>query len=325
MTSRTTYRIPLRPIAGDRFQPTGFPDLGPAEFSSWDPQLKDWVPALHVESPQSMANRLEATTWDEVAQDQPDVLDGLPFVRVVRGADDEFVTSSRREAHRLASAYIMNATTDSGEAGRAWLAAELGAEKGDPANRYDRVYRAICALDPLSLVHGVFFAQKEFSWQPKVARVVTSFIDAVNVRPAHSGGVKTDVVRTTTEEGKASAEGYGMVPHQRLEFTAAEITGYVTIDHEQVRSFGLGEEGTELVEALAAYEIATLFSGGLRLRTACDFVAEREGITVTTDAGREMGQLPVAAEAAERLRAAIAGARAVGLLGEVTTLRESDK
>jgi CRISPR-associated protein Csb1 len=56
------------------------------------------------------------------------------------------------------------------------------------------VARACFAPDPLSLVHGVFFARKNWPWQPKVARAVTSFIEAYDVRPAVSGGVKRDSV-----------------------------------------------------------------------------------------------------------------------------------
>src|SRR5207247_9483335 len=43
---------------GGRFQPTGFPDLGPALFKGADGG--NW---LLVESPQSMANRLERVCW----------------------------------------------------------------------------------------------------------------------------------------------------------------------------------------------------------------------------------------------------------------------
>ena len=68
MSTRTTYRIPLTPVLGSRFQPTGFPDLGPATFQK--PTAQGWVPALHVESPQSMANRLELTTWAVGREDQ---------------------------------------------------------------------------------------------------------------------------------------------------------------------------------------------------------------------------------------------------------------
>jgi len=52
---RLLLEAKLQPIAGSRFQPTGFPDLGAAQYKS-----SDGVNMLLVESAQSMANRLEA-------------------------------------------------------------------------------------------------------------------------------------------------------------------------------------------------------------------------------------------------------------------------
>ena len=118
----------------------------------------------------------------------------------------------------------------------------------------------------MSLVHGVFFARKNWPWQPKIARAVTSFIEAYGVKPAVSGGVKRDVV-INEAKGGATAEGYGTVPHHRVEYTAEKITAYFTVDHAQFRSYGLSEPATALLEALADFEIATLLDRGLRLRT----------------------------------------------------------
>ncbi len=306
MTTRSTYRIPLAPVLGSRFQPTGFPDLGPATFQK--PIGDQWVPALHVESPQSMANRLELTTWDVARQDQVDALAGLPYLRVI-GPDASFLTSSRLEAHRLASAYIMDGSV-AGVLGRVALLDRLGLVK-DRAIDHRSLARAVCALDPLSLIHGVFFAQKAWPWQPKIARAITCFIDAEDVRDAVSGGVKTDSVNPRTEgESKGSAEGYGMVPHQRLEFTARSITAYVSVDHEQIRSYGLGKAGEELLEAVVGFELASLFRRGpLRLRTACD-------LQVAEGAESALGDIPEPSEAAARVVAAIGAAG--DLLGPVT-------
>lgn len=102
--TRRLYEVQLQPVIGSRFQPTGFPDIGPAQFER---PAKDGntEAMLLVESAQSMANRLEAVGWDEGAQSPSSVLAGLPWVRVI-AADDEgrYLTSSRTEAHRLASA-----------------------------------------------------------------------------------------------------------------------------------------------------------------------------------------------------------------------------
>jgi CRISPR-associated protein Csb1 len=277
---RTVLEADLTPIAGSLIQPTGFPDLGAAEFGD---------NRLLVESAQSMANWLESTTWETATNDQVPELAGagIPHVKVVdpQGA---FLSSSRLEAHRLASAYIM-AGTIAGTTGEKWLEQQLGLAKGRPLD-YRAVARACFRLDPLSLVHGVFFARKAWAWQPKVSRAVTSFIEASGVKPAVSGGVKRDVV-INEAKGGATAEGYGTVPHHRVEFTADTITAYFTVDHAQFRSYGLSEPATALLEAIADFEIASLLDQGLRLRTRCDLVVR--AIT--------KGNRPDVAEAAARI------------------------
>ena len=307
MSTTTMMRIPLRPVAGDRFQPTGFPDLGAATFSApgRDSDEGKWVDALHMESPQSMANRLELTTWDSATQEQVSDLAGMPYLRVI-DREGGFLTSSRLEAHRLAAAYVMDGRVG-GVDGRAWLAETLGVVKGRGLD-HRALARAVCRLDPLSLVHGVFFAQKAWPWQPKIARAVTCFIDAHDVRPAVSGGVKTDSVDPRSEEGRGTSEGYGMVPHQRVEYTAQRIEAFVVVDHGQLRSYGLGESGVQLLRSLIDFELAQLFRGdSLRLRTACNLAVDSE------EALAGIPELPVAASA---VAAAIAAAG--DLLGPVT-------
>src|SRR5438309_6535278 len=79
--SRILIEADLKPVAGTRIQPTGFPDLGPASYDAPDGAGKA-VPTLLVESAQSMANRLEAVCWDEADDDIIPDLKGLPFVKV---------------------------------------------------------------------------------------------------------------------------------------------------------------------------------------------------------------------------------------------------
>ena len=296
---RTVLEAELEPLAGSLFQPTGFPDLGPAEFGDHE---------LLVESAQSMANWLESTTWDSGQSDQVSELGALPYVRVV-SPEGDFLSSSRLEAHRLASAYIMNGTVDS-VTGEKWMEERLGLAKGRPLDNR-AVARACFSLDPVSLVHGVFFARKAWPWQPKIARALTSFIEASGVLPAVSGGVKRDVV-INEAKGGATAEGYGTVPHHRVEYTAAKITAYFTVDHAQFRSYGLSEPATALLEALADFEIGTLLDRGLRLRTRCD-LAMRE----------VRGERPDASEAARRI--AKFAADCANELGGVITVVWSEK
>ncbi len=294
MANRTIYKISMQPVVGSRFQPTGFPDLGAAVFQRPEGN------ALLVESAQSMANWAERTTWDDGTDDQPSALTGVPYVRIV-DPSGEFLTSSRLEAHRLASAYVMEGKVD-GQLGEEWLRELFGLVKGRPLDNR-RLYRSVCSLDPLSLIHGVFFARGKWPWQPKIARAVTSFIEAYDVEAALSGGVKKDSVDIS---GQNTDTGYGMVPHQRTEYTARSIVAYVSIDHDQIRSYGLGEDGEALLEAIINYQTALMFAGGLRLRTACDLeVVDVDG-----------PDLPTVEKAREHLGTAVTGAK--NLLGPVS-------
>ncbi len=98
---RLLLEADLRPVAGNRFQPTGFADLGAAEN-----KLPDNGPSmLLVESAQSVANRLEKTCLDGDGPLLDPALSGLPYVVV------ELKASRKRralvESNRIASPYIL--------------------------------------------------------------------------------------------------------------------------------------------------------------------------------------------------------------------------
>ncbi|WP_289009360.1 type I-U CRISPR-associated RAMP protein Csb1/Cas7u [uncultured Thermomonospora sp.] len=268
---RLRFETRLRPALGSVFQPTGFPDIGAAKFERFteDGELQE---ALLVESVQSMANRLEATAWDSAANQPVELLAPLPYVRVHRKqAPEEFLTSSRLEAHRLASAFIRESELD-GQKMLNVIQERLGLAKDTPLNR-PAMARALMALDPFCLLHGVFFNQKEWYGQPRFPRAVSAVIEAYDVRQVVSGGRKADLVRhqlDRNEQGGGTSEGYGSIPFHRIEWTAREIKAMFSVDVELLRSYGLGEEATELLVAIALWEIRSLLSRGLRLRTACD-------------------------------------------------------
>lgn len=282
--SRQLFDVDFVPVGSSRFQPTGFPDIGAATFQRFDPDAEGgtggWVESLVLESAQSMANRLEGTAWVD-ANDEPDQLElfkGLPYVRVVHADDGKYLTSSRTEAHRLASAFIKDA--DLGNTNmKAVIRERLGLRDDRPvAPRH--IAQAVMALDPFCLLHGVFFAEKAGVWpgQPRIVRATSAQIEAIDVKPAHLGGVKRDHVRHGISDTGGSAEGYGTIPYHRTEWTARTIRGSFNIDLAQIRSYGLGDDGTALLVAMARWEIASLFSEPLRLRTACDLSVESDAI-----------------------------------------------
>jgi len=285
---RLLIEVPLRPVQGSRFQPTGFPDLGPATFTGirhGDDDEPVEVESLLVESAQSMANRLEAVCWDEAEGELVRSLGGLPYVQST--LPDSTKTNSILEAHRLNSPYIVN----SGEFEA--IKGEIGFEANKPFDRR-KLASALLKYDPSSLLHGVFL--EKIGGVVRLPRIISSFVEAQNVHVAAAGGVKVDRVQPGTSEestpyGKA-AEGYGNVPFHRDEYTAERITAYFNLDLAQLRGYGLGDSAETLLTALALFKIRKFLNEGLRLRTACDLESVN-GITVTRPEGFPVPELSV--------------------------------
>ena len=267
-TPRLLIEAELQPLQGTRFQPTGFPNLGAATYKA--PDGKDM---LLVESAQSIANRLEAVCWDEVADDWVKPLRGLPLVKVV-DKDNKSLTNSVLEAHRLNSPYIANSD---------WFKQTLKQEIGHdekaarPVDMRGKVFPALLKYDPNSLIHGIFL--EKIAGVIRTPRVLSGFIEAQNVRITSSGGVKNDRVDATGESGGGASKGYGNVPFSRDEYSAKKIIAYFNLDLAQIRAFGLGKEVEHLLIALSLFKIRKFLATGLRLRTACDLSLEK--ITVT--------------------------------------------
>lgn len=260
----------LRPLQGTRFQPTGFPDLGAAEYASPDGNGR----IVLVESAQSMANRLEAVCWDNVANDWVEPLKGLPYVRVL-DEKGNFLTSSVLEAHRLNSPYILESKDktvfDALKAGLADM------EEGRVDIR--KLAATLLRVDTNALLHGVFLAKKELAGgRLRMPRAVSAFIEASDVVVAPSGGVKNDSVNPKGDTSK----GFGNVPFARDEYVSPNIVAYFNLDLAQIRAFGLGENSERLLIAMALFKILRFLETGLRLRTACDL--ECEGLRVTRPA-----------------------------------------
>src|SRR4051794_34057570 len=82
---RLVIKAHLRPVAGDRFQPAGFPEVGhviyDAPRSDGNGSGAQPEKVCIVDSAPSMANHLEKVCWDQVRCDLHPDLKGLPYVR----------------------------------------------------------------------------------------------------------------------------------------------------------------------------------------------------------------------------------------------------
>lgn len=253
--NRLLFEVELKPVQGDRFQPTGFPSLGAATYQT--PQGQK----LLVESPQSMANRLEVTAWDSATNQPVSALQGISHVTVTRkGA---FLTDSMLESHRINSPYLLEGKD---KTFFNQIKQELGGLEEGPIDRR-KLADVLLKYDVGSLIHGVFLAKKDLAGgRLRVARALSSFIEAEGVEVAASGGVKNDHVNPSGD----TKSGFGNVPFARDEYVAGRIVAYFNLDLAQIRGYGLGADAERLLILLSLYKIRKLLDGDLRLRTACD-------------------------------------------------------
>ena len=267
----------LKPVQGSRFQPTGFPNLGHAVYESPDGNGR----IVLVESAQSMANRLETVCWDDAKDDWVEPLKGLPVVKVIDETNKP-LTNSVIEAHRLNSPYILE--------GKDRSVVDLLKKRlaGMELGRVDlrELAKVLLEFDTNSLLHGVFLAKKDLAGgRLRLARSLSSFIEAEDAQVAASGGVKNDSVNPRGD----TAKGFGNVPFARDEWVSQHITAYFNLDLRQIRAFDLGEAVERLLVLLAFFKIQKLLAAGLRLRTACDLDVSE--VQVTRPAGFDLPEL----------------------------------
>jgi CRISPR-associated protein Csb1 len=275
--SRLLLTVPLQPVQGDRFQPTGFPSLGAATYQTRE------GPKLLVESAQSMANRLETTCWDAATNAPVKALTGISHVTVTRkGA---FLTDSMLEAHRINSPYLLEGR-DKQFFNR--LKEELGGLEEGPIDR-KKLAVVLLKYDVGSLIHGVFLAKKDLAGgRLRVARALSAFIEASGAAVAASGGVKNDHVNPSGD----TKSGFGNVPFSRDEYVAERIDCHINLDLAQIRGYGLDLKVQKLLIRLAFYRVRKLLDGDLRLRTACDLEPiDRDNLVATRPKGFKLPSL----------------------------------
>jgi CRISPR-associated protein Csb1 len=343
---RILIEAALKPVAGTRIQPTGFPDLGPATYDA-----PDGTPTLLVESAQSMANRLEAVCWDEASDDLVAELKGLPYLKVKLAGlgDGSDTTCSILEFHRLNSPYIMSGVTKDGspfanvlkpELGMATVVAASGRRgrrqgtedppvEESPANEKEpddvagvvnlRKLAKVCfKYDPNSLVHGVFL--EKIAGRLRHPRALSAFIEASGVGRADSGGVKFDRALPKPKVAGVDAKGgYGNVPFHRTEFTARSIIAFFSVDLAQIRGYGLSDDATQLLIALSLWKVRRFLDSTMRLRTACELEIDDSKGGVQAKRPLEY-TLPTAAELAKTIGGLITKCKPLFIEPSVTEL-----
>lgn len=278
--SRLLVEATLRvaPGSGGRFQPTGFPDLGPALYkgirngADGDACMDGTVESIDmllIESVQSMANRLEEVCLQ--GEDYNTDCQGIPYVRVLDGhRSNAFLTSSVREPHRLASPYVLRAKRDD-SVFRDEMKTALQANKQRPVHIW-RMVPALFERDPGCVLHGVFL--EEIDGRIRLPRLVSAYIEACSPSQANSGGVY---------RGEVTAKDN--IPYPRQEFTSSSITASFILHLSTLKGYGLDEIKNRFLQTWAMYKIDRFLHHYLRLRTACEF--EVADLKVTLDGQRK--------------------------------------
>jgi CRISPR-associated protein Csb1 len=276
----------LEPIAGDRFQPAGFPEIGHVIYKA--PRKDGTIENVCiVDSAASMANHLEMVCQRGAHDlDLADELRGMPYIRCVTGDlvngklpldQRETIATSLTEGHRIASSYFLDgvALTNDGASSDGTLEDLLitkfgivlpGSSKAHPPpEKWWDVFKTIFEIDPNSLVHGVLFPQ----WQIKIPRALTAHLEAFGAGRVDRSGVKFDRLGKTTS-------GQPIFPVD--DATAESIRATFVLDVGLIRSFGrrkgnntlgLSETQQEFLVALALWKIQKLLASPFRFRSGC--------------------------------------------------------
>jgi CRISPR-associated protein Csb1 len=280
---RITLKASLMPVAGDRFQPAGFPEIGHVIYRAPRPD-RSTEDVCIVDSAASMANHLETVCLaGPFSLDLHENLAGLPYLACLTdGTDgnghkkpDRLVVTSLSEGHRLASSYFLSEKAviiangkPTAETFISKLNAEFGLQnlgtKTHPLpDDWWKVFTTIFRYDPNSLVHGILFP----SLGIKIPRVLTAHLEAFGASRVGSSGVKFDKLGKTTSGQPIFAVD---------EETASEIRATFIVDLSLIRSFGRGDDqGLNPAQkgfllAFALWKIRELLAAPFRFRSNCD-------------------------------------------------------
>ena len=241
----------------ERFQPTGFPNLGPALYKAMNNGgATDY---LLVESAQSLANWMEAICLDpqNPCRYNADCA-GIPYalVREKVNQKDKDLTSSLTEPHRLASDMVLDAKNNSQTFSKL-LTDLLQVDKQRPVY-LPRIAKRLFYIDPACLLHGVFL---KLDGRIRFPRLLSATITAKQPEPVNAGGVMRGYVTAAGSEAS--------IPYSTQHFASSDIQLQLTFHTDTLKSWGLDNEEQQFLASFALYKLNKLLNSFPRLRTAC--------------------------------------------------------
>ncbi|WP_242529185.1 type I-U CRISPR-associated protein Cas7 [Methylacidimicrobium sp. B4] len=299
----------LAPVASDRFQPAGFPEIGHVIYKALrsDGHVEN---VCIVDSSASMANHLESVCLrGEHDYELVEELAGMPYVRCVTGEEvngalpedrREVVVTSLTEGHRLASTYFLEgqflhangelATKRVKSKKKGKATGKTIEEEDQPQPFLDFLVKEFGivlpndkkAHPPSEKWWNVFQTIFRYDpnalvhgvlfpqWQIRIARFLTAHLEAFGAARVDRSGVKFDRLGRTKSGQPIFAVD---------DVTAREIRATFILDLALLRSFGrsetmgrllgLSEKQKEFLAALALWKIDRLLKAPFRYRSGC--------------------------------------------------------
>jgi CRISPR-associated protein Csb1 len=273
---RLLIEAELKPLQGHTIYPTNFPNLGAATYT--DP--KNGWQNLSVESPQSMANLMEAACWDGNTWKEP--LADIPYVEIVDENGKAF-TWSTLEAHRLNSVYIEKSD---------WfetLKQEVGFNEKRPYDPPRQLAPVLLKYDPNSLIHGVML--ESIGGVVRLPRALGAFIESEEVQVAPGGGAKFDRNQPAKTAAQTAKEGYGNVIYPRDRYAPKRTIAYFNLDLRQILAYAIPELARTFLIRFAFYKIGAILMNGCQRRRECEFEVKKievKGRSISDDFGKSL-------------------------------------
>lgn len=308
-------RASLKPVGGlDRFQPTGFPEIGHVIYDA--PRSNQTTEKVCIiDSAASMANHLETVCMAGAnSSDLHSDLENMPYVVCVthrnfeqdgdsiKAAEndsfDKIVVTSLSEGHRIASDYFLDGFVSKPE----WT------EKKDAKGKSKAEWSGTAFREQLRKEFGItevkkdktYFMHPEDWWevyktifkydpnslvhgillakeQIKISRFLTAHQEAFGAKRVGSSGVKFDRLGKTLS---------GQPIFSVDEETANEIRATFILDLSLLRSYGrsgkgLSDKQKQLLLGLSLWKIKRLLEKPFRFRSGCHLKCEQ--ISVRAD------------------------------------------
>ena len=262
--NRIIIEASLKPIFST-IQPASFPGINHGLYV--EPISNQQC--LVVDTPQSIANYLEAVSWNHLEQKLDKTLTGLPYIELINKVTHKVVASSLTLNHRLGSGYLALHKESPLK--------DLLIKEIDASGLYPTLFK----YDPNSIVHGCFINRIGGDRVYRVPRILTGRIEAKNVVAVPMGGASKDPLSASGKEwdmnffskdkskdsDKTSTYGLGNLPYDRDEYACESITAKFIVNCDLIAATGLPTKARELLIAISQWKILRFLNGTIRLRS----------------------------------------------------------